>query len=161
MQRATLPLMLGLSVLLPSAIHAQEPPDFGLGTSRSLAVIQASASLALGSDLRQSADNAIVSRTVGHEAAAALASSFRSPRDYRWEGALIGGLSLGVGMSLVGLGVCSDLGGDGCLVQTLGFGLMGATVGVVVGGLVGSLVPKDPGRKSKAAALQAKSDRAP
>lgn len=75
--------------------------------------------------------------------------SFGNAHDHRWEGVVIGGLVLGVGMAIVGSQTCEDSGsgGGGCFRTTVGFGLLGGTVGVVVGGIAGSLIPKRTARR--------------
>lgn len=79
-----------------------------------------------------------------------FANAFGSPKDYRWEGVLIGGLLLGVGGAVVGWGACSELGGDGCLYPTVGLGLVGGLIGAVVGGFVGGSIPKRSKREGRA-----------
>jgi len=62
-------------------------------------------------------------------------------RDYRWEGAGVGAVMLGLIGAMMGDGMCE---GDHCFAPTVAFGLVGALVGGVTGGLVGSLIPKAP-----------------
>ena len=71
------------------------------------------------------------------------------PREIRpthWkEGALIGGLSLGVGVALLADALCrsSDTGGS-CGGATIGGFLLGGVIGGVSGALVGGQFPKGP-----------------
>jgi hypothetical protein len=65
-------------------------------------------------------------------------------RDYRWEGLIIGGLALGVLGAVVGNGLChDDTSDEHCAGSTILYGLVGATVGGVTGGLIGASIPKD------------------
>lgn len=67
----------------------------------------------------------------------------RAP-DHRWEGVIAGGLLLGVGSAIVGYVICTEdnSANNNCAYTTIGFGLVGGTVGAVTGGLIGSLIPK-------------------
>jgi hypothetical protein len=67
----------------------------------------------------------------------------RAVPDYRWEGAVVGGITLGVGLAVLTSGMCdSDSGTSHCGLLMVGAGLVGGTVGVVTGGFIGSLIPK-------------------
>ncbi len=70
----------------------------------------------------------------------------RTVRDHRWEGAIAGSVAVGLTMLVMGAQVCgeSDLRGERCARTVVVFTLMGGTVGAVVGGLVGSTIPKRP-----------------
>ena len=64
--------------------------------------------------------------------------------DYRWEGVMIGAVTVGIGGALLANGFC-DYGGthdENCFGRTVVGGAIGATVGAVVGGLIGGLIPK-------------------
>ena len=50
------------------------------------------------------------------------------------KGALVGALALGTTVALIRASMCER--GESCAGPTIGWGLMGATVGAVVGGLV-------------------------
>ncbi|MEZ4411856.1 MAG: hypothetical protein R2910_02560 [Gemmatimonadales bacterium] len=74
------------------------------------------------------------------ESTAALVSA--AADDYRWTGAIVGGVLLGAAGGVLLGGMCSENGDDNCGV-TAAFGvLLGAAVGVPLGGLIGSLFPK-------------------
>jgi hypothetical protein len=64
--------------------------------------------------------------------------------DHRWEGVVLGGLLLGIGTAIVGNRLCNEdnIAEKKCFGPTVGYGLVGATVGVVTGGLIGSAIPK-------------------
>ena len=73
------------------------------------------------------------------------AAVFGHPDDYRWEGLLIGGASVGVLGAVVVLAFCGDPdagSGARCGLQPLVGLLFGATIGGVTGGLLGGLIPK-------------------
>jgi hypothetical protein len=65
-------------------------------------------------------------------------------RDYRWEGVVIGGLFLGVAAAYLGNRLCDEdnIADKRCTGATLGGFSVGATVGVVTGGLIASAIPK-------------------
>jgi len=65
------------------------------------------------------------------------------PDHHAKEGAIIGGVSLGVAALIVGAILCDDLGGGSCSTAMVGGALVGGLVGVVVGGLIGATIPKD------------------
>jgi hypothetical protein len=67
-------------------------------------------------------------------------------RDHRWEGLAVGAALVGVSMGVVGHDLCkSDSQNRSCFGTTVGFTLLGATVGGVVGGFLGRMFPKhDP-----------------
>lgn len=78
--------------------------------------------------------------------ALALDSVPREIRPTHWkEGALIGGLSLGVGLAFLADGLCrsSDSGGS-CGGATTGGFLLGGVLGGFIGALVGGQFPKGP-----------------
>jgi hypothetical protein len=70
------------------------------------------------------------------------ASVKKGTPDYRWEGAIVGGVVVGALGGITAGGICSDNGGDSCGLRAAGGVLFGGVVGVVVGGLIGSLFPK-------------------
>ncbi len=64
--------------------------------------------------------------------------------DHRWEGAIIGGVTLGLLASMMSHGLCTQ-GGDSfssCLDTTILALAVGAVPGLVVGGMLGSAIPK-------------------
>jgi hypothetical protein len=65
------------------------------------------------------------------------------PEHYAEEGAIIGGVSLGVAAAIIGAILCDDLGGSGCSSAMLGGAVVGGLVGAVVGGLIGATISKD------------------
>jgi hypothetical protein len=69
------------------------------------------------------------------------------PRDIRpthWkEGALIGGLSVGVGLAFLADGLCSSDSGGSCGGAAIGGFLLGGLIGGVTGALVGGQFPKE------------------
>ena len=75
------------------------------------------------------------------------------PRDIRpthWkEGALIGGLSLGVGLAFLVDGLCRSSDSGDCGGATTGGFLLGGVIGGVIGALIGGQIPKDPGPENK------------
>jgi hypothetical protein len=76
----------------------------------------------------------------------ALDSVARDIRPTHWkEGALIGGVSLGLGLALLADGLCrsSDSGGS-CGGATTGGFLLGGVLGGIIGALVGGQFPKEP-----------------
>jgi len=82
----------------------------------------------------------------GMEQQLALDSVPREIRPTHWkEGALVGGLSLGLGLALLADGFCrsSDSGGSCGGATTAGF-LLGGVLGGVIGALIGGQFPKDP-----------------
>lgn len=58
------------------------------------------------------------------------------------EGALIGGLGLGLAAAVLGASLCES--GEECSGTIVVFGLIGATVGAVAGAFVGSTIEKRP-----------------
>jgi hypothetical protein len=75
----------------------------------------------------------------------ALQSSAPAPKtptpDYRWEGAAVGAIGLGLFGAVLGNGICEV---ENCTGATVLFALGGAVVGGVTGGLIGSFIPKGP-----------------
>ena len=69
---------------------------------------------------------------------------FGDSRDHRVEGALIGGLVLGIGGALLASAVCStsDAADKNCGASTLKTGLLLGAAGALTGALVGRLFPK-------------------
>jgi hypothetical protein len=70
-------------------------------------------------------------------------STFRlnaSAPDHRWTGLVVGAVAGAVAFGIIGHSTCDD--GGACLGPTLGIGLLGAVGGGVLGGLVGSLIPR-------------------
>jgi hypothetical protein len=69
-----------------------------------------------------------------------------SARDHRWEGAIIGAAALGAGGAVLRAAWCgnddSASAPRDCTGTTIVWGLMGATVGAVAGGLLGSAFKK-------------------
>lgn len=63
-----------------------------------------------------------------------------STGDHRWDGIILGGVGLGLGGMLVGSQLCEAR--EDCSGTTVLFGLLGATVGSVIGGFIGASVPK-------------------
>ena len=67
-------------------------------------------------------------------------------RDHRWEGAIVGAAVLGVGGAVLRAAWCgnddSASAPSDCTGPTILWGLMGATVGAVAGGFIGSAFPK-------------------
>jgi hypothetical protein len=73
------------------------------------------------------------------------AGLFPAAPDYRWEGLVVGGAILGVLGIAVGRGFCGyddSAVKKSCLLPTINGFLIGATVGGVTGGLLGSAIPK-------------------
>ena len=76
----------------------------------------------------------------------ALDSVPREIRPTHWkEGALIGGLSVGLGLAFLADGLCrsSDSGGSCGGAATVGF-VVGGVIGGLIGALVGGQFPKEP-----------------
>jgi len=73
--------------------------------------------------------------------------AFGHPDDYRWEGALIGAITVGVWGAYLAAGMCTYDNPDPTVGCILGHGmlalLVGGVVGGGVGGLLGGLIPKD------------------
>lgn len=67
----------------------------------------------------------------------------RSP-NRQVRGALIGALVLGTAMAVVGSQSCEA--NESCTGTTIGFGLIGATIGAVVGGILADRLPDDDER---------------
>src|SRR5439155_10271870 len=67
---------------------------------------------------------------------------FGNPHDYRWEGVLIGGGGLGLLGGVGGFVWCNQENSHSCGLLALGTGAFMGTIGVVVGGIVGSAIPK-------------------
>ena len=72
--------------------------------------------------------------------------AFGHPDDYRWEGALVGGIGLGLFSSWFAVGWCTyenpSPGWDCIAGGFLGL-IVGGAIGAGVGGLVGGLIPKE------------------
>ena len=80
-------------------------------------------------------------------AAAPAAKLFPPAPDHRWEGLLVGGGFVGLLGATLGNGLCGSdetAGRPNCLWPTIEGFLIGATVGGVTGGLLGTLIPKPP-----------------
>ena len=89
-----------------------------------------------------SADSAEQSPQVDRNRAGYLSFAVdTADRDHRWEGIVLGGLLVGLGGALLGNSLCEAE--EDCTRPTVGIGLIGATLGVVVGGIVGSTIPKE------------------
>ena len=65
---------------------------------------------------------------------------FGSPQNYRWEGALIGGIIGGAGVTYMGLRVCEE----NCGLAAVGTFAFGGVLGGFVGMVIGGLFPKQP-----------------
>lgn len=68
-------------------------------------------------------------------------------RDYRWEGVIVGSIAVGISAAVVQVGMChdSELSSDrhACFgLKTLGALAFGGTIGAVLGGFIGSAIPK-------------------
>jgi len=78
---------------------------------------------------------------------APAARLFPPAADHRWEGLVVGGAFVGLLGATLGNALCGsdDTGGrPSCLWPTVEGFLIGATVGGVTGGLLGTLIPKPP-----------------
>jgi hypothetical protein len=75
-----------------------------------------------------------------------LGAGSANTRDYRWEGLLVGALTLGVAGGFLGSRLCtlSDSADRHCVRMTVGLGLLGAFGGGIIGGVVGGAIPKAP-----------------
>lgn len=64
--------------------------------------------------------------------------------DHRWEGLIIGGLTVGILGAAAGSQLChlSDSTNQHCLRTSVGLGLLGAFTGGITGGLIGGAIPK-------------------
>jgi hypothetical protein len=65
--------------------------------------------------------------------------------DYRWYGVAGGALVFGIGAALLENGLCNDsdiAGGEHCTLKAIGAAAVGATAGAVIGGLIGSAIPR-------------------
>lgn len=75
----------------------------------------------------------------------ALDSVPRKIRPTHWkEGALIGGLSLGLGFAFLADGLCRSSDSGRCGGATTGGFVLGGVIGGVIGALVGGQFPKEP-----------------
>jgi hypothetical protein len=75
----------------------------------------------------------------------ALDSIPREIRPTHWkEGALIGGLSLGLGLAFLADGLCRSSDSGGCGGATTGGFVLGGVIGGLIGALVGGQFPKGP-----------------
>ncbi|HXF96113.1 MAG TPA: hypothetical protein VNI61_08410 [Gemmatimonadales bacterium] len=75
---------------------------------------------------------------------------FGNAPDHRWEGVVIGGVSLGIAGAIIAHGFCDYEGGrrSGCFGRTVAGGLVGAAAGAGLGGLIGGLIPKASARRA-------------
>lgn len=74
-------------------------------------------------------------------------------RDYTWEGVAVGAAILGTLGFIGGYGLCHDLresSTDSCTRTTISFGIMGTGIGAVLGGFIGSTIPKNSGASTSA-----------
>lgn len=72
-------------------------------------------------------------------------AAFGDPSDHRWEGVAIGGGAFGLTAALLRASWCNQdnsAATENCVGTSVLWGLMGATVGTVVGGFIGSAIPK-------------------
>ena len=65
---------------------------------------------------------------------------FGSPDNYRWEGAVLGGVLGAITFAYLGLRVCYD----NCVPPTVGLALTGAVLGGFTGMAIGALFSKQP-----------------
>jgi len=78
-------------------------------------------------------------------AAGAAVVKFGHPDDYRWEGALVGGIGFGVFGVMLANSLCGydeTTPRHSCFLRAVEGLLVGGTVGVAGGGLIGGLIPK-------------------
>ncbi len=76
----------------------------------------------------------------------AAAVAFGHPDDHRWEGALVGGIGLGLFASWFAVGWCAyedSSPGWNCMAGGFLGLIVGGAIGAGVGGLVGGLFPKE------------------
>jgi hypothetical protein len=125
--RPPLQLILLLFLISPNGAAAQQSPSRVAGPVSIPLIISPHARWAVGQPL-------------------ALDSIPPDIRPTHWkEGALIGGLSMGLGLALLADGLCqnSDSGGSCGGAMTAGF-LLGGVIGGIIGALIGGQFPKAP-----------------
>ena len=74
-------------------------------------------------------------------------AAWGNPKDHRWEGVAFGGVLGALGMAVAAQVLCAhanESSGQSCFGTTIGFAALGGTVGVVLGGFIGSAIPKHP-----------------
>lgn len=85
-----------------------------------------------------------IARSCGVRPLHVPAAAFGNAQDHRWEGVLVGGVGLGVVMTLARLTSCSSESTGRCAGATVAWGLAGGTVGAVLGGIIGGAIAKSP-----------------
>lgn len=74
---------------------------------------------------------------------AAPVRAFGDSRDHRWEGLVLGAIGVGLVGAVMADALCTpDSASDGCTGPVIGTGLVSAVVGGVLGGFIGSAIPK-------------------
>ena len=87
--------------------------------------------------------NATLWRAAAVEEHASLKLFPRAP-DYRYEGAIVGFVLVGVGTAVVSAGLCGQSETQNCTGPVIGLSLLLGACGALTGALIGGMMPKEP-----------------